>query len=369
MSLPTLVAVCGDRGGAHAVAPVIQALNADGRVAVRALAYGAACAVWADGQLAFTSLDSTTTDVRLEPKTALLMTGTSSPNPLEYEKAFIAAARTQGVPSLAVLDFWSNYAQRFGDAQGRLVYVPDRVAVMDQWARDELIACGMDRERIVVTGQPAFDDLGVTRTRFTPARRQALRARWNIGENEWMVLFASQPLSVLFGSDASNPLYPGFDERQVLHTLVAALDNIARRTRHKITLTILPHPREQGETLQIEGRVIRTVVARDSQPRELAMAADLVVGMTSTLLVEACYLGCVTCSLQPGLRWPDTFPTNRWGVSRAVYCQADVQPAVEQLLLDESSRVVLQSRLAMLTLDTGATRRVTQLIYQMLEGG
>ena len=367
--LPLVLAVCGDRGGANAVAPVLKALKAEGRVAVRALAYGAACAVWADCQLAFTPLDGAATEVRLDPATALLVTGTSSPNPLEYEKAFIAAARTQRIPSLAVLDFWSNYAQRFSDAQGRLVYAPDRIAVMDEWARDEMIACGIDGERIIVTGQPAFDDLGAVRTRFTSARRQALRTRWNIGESEWMVLFVSQPLSLLFGSDASNLLYPGFDERRVLRALVTALEQIASEAQRKLTLVILPHPREQVEALHIESRVIRTVVITEHPPRELALAADLVAGMTSTLLVEACYLGCVTCSLQPGLRWPDTFPTNRWGASRAVYRQEDIQSTVEQLLLDESSRAVLQDRLATLTLDTGATRRVTQLIYQMIEGG
>jgi hypothetical protein len=369
---PTLVAVCGDRGGANAVAPVLKALKAEERVTVQALAYGAACTIWADCQLAFTLLDGVATDVRLEPTTALLVTGTSSPNPLEYEKAFIAAARKQGIPSLAVLDSWSNYTQRFSDARGRPVYVPDRIAVMDEWARDEMIASGIDGERIVVTGQPAFDDLSAVRTRFTSARRQALRTRCGIGEREWMVLFVSQPLSLLFGSDASNRLYPGFDEGQVLRALVAALEQIVLRAahaNHKMTLVILPHPREQVETLQIESRVIRTVVATEHQPRELALAADLVVGMTSTLLVEACYLGCVTLSLQPGLRWPDTFPTNRWGASRAVYRQEDIRSAVEQLLLDESSRAVLQGRLATLALDTGATRRVTQLIYQMIEGG
>ena len=56
------------------------------------------------------------------------------------------------------------------------------------------------------------------------------------------------------------------------------------------------------------------------------------------LLVEACLLGCVVLSLQPGLRLADALPTNRWGVSQGVYYEKDIEPALESLLFDEQVR-------------------------------
>src|SRR2546428_309260 len=135
MNAPVVVTVCGDPGGANAVAPVIEALRVDGRVTVRALAYRQARALWAKRHLvfeelteniSFTSIGEILHDLGL----ALLLTGTSF-NSIELEKQFIAMARNIALPSLAVLDFWSNYAQRFEDDAGRLVYMPDRIAVMD----------------------------------------------------------------------------------------------------------------------------------------------------------------------------------------------------------------------------------------------
>jgi len=86
------------------------------------------------------------------------------------------------------------------------------------------------------------------------------------------------------------------------------------------------------------------------------MAADLVVGMNTELLVEACYLGCITLSLQPGLRHPDRLPTNRLGFSRAVYQENEIKPALLELLLNEKSRdAVLKSAV-----------NVARLIYEMI---
>jgi hypothetical protein len=368
---PLVVAVCGDPGGANAVAPVIEALRADGRVTVNAFAYRQACMLWTKRNLVFDNLGESTsrtlaTQRLCNSETGLLLTGTSF-NPIEPEKEFIAAARGLGLPSLAVLDFWTNYARRFSDADGRLVYVPDRIAVMDERARDEMVAEGFDQTRLVITGQPAFDDLAVWRSRFTPARRQAIRDALNIGPSAWLILFASQPLSLLYGIDPVDPLYPGYDEQMVLRALVIALDQIAEQSHQEIVLLIRPHPREQIQSFDdVKGRLIRTVVSTDGESRDLMMAADLVTGMNTILLVDACYLGCVTVSLQPGLRFPDPLPTNPLGFSRGVYREEEIKPVVERMLLDKEIRSSAQVRLSKFHIDNGATRRVAKLVYQMV---
>lgn len=371
VALPLVVAVCGDPGGANAVAPVIAALRAEGRVAVQALTYLQACTLWSKRNLVFDeTLEDTTiamaTDLLCHSGAALLLTGTSV-NAIELEKTFIAAARDLGLPSLAVLDFWSNYARRFSDADGRLVYMPDRIAIMDERAHAEMVAVGFDPARLVITGQPAFDDLAAWRSQFTPVRRQETRDGLQVGPDELLVLFASQPLSKLYGRDPANPLYLGYDEQIVLRALVAALDQIAEQHHQKIVLVVRPHPREQAQVLEkAASRVIRLLVSADGEPRDLVLAADLVAGMNTVLLVEACYLGCVTVSLQPGLRLPDALPTNSWGCSRAVYREEKFKPVVEQMLLDRETRLTTQAHLSNLQLDNAATQRVVKLVYQII---
>jgi len=269
------------------------------------------------------------------------------------------------VPSVAVLDFWSNYAARFADGAGQLAYQPDVIAVMDEHARDEAVADGLDPARLVVTGQPAFDDLAGCRARFDEGRRKAVREELGVRADELMVVFASQPFSLLY--DPSHALYPGYDEQIVLRMLTEALDTISEKTGRGIVLIVRPHPREQPELLnRIKGRAIRSMVTSEGDSREVVMAADLVTGMNTVLLVESCYLGCVAVSLQPGLRLADALPTNRLGLTRAVYDEEGVRPALEELLLNETTRANARARLSDLKLDGGAARRVVELVYSMI---
>jgi hypothetical protein len=374
-SYPVIVAVCGDPGGANAVGPVIEALHRDGRVVVQALAYRHAQTVWAKKNLVSDEISETMSRAEVverlrRTEAVLLLTGTSFSATLqlvESEKQFIAAAGDLGIPSLAVLDFWSNYARRFSDAAGHLIYMPTQIAIMDERARDEMIAAGLDPSRLVITGQPALEELAQWKSNFNPIHRNTIRDSLGVRTDEKLVLFASQPLADLDGRDSSNPHYFGYTERTVLPALVKVLDRIAEERNQKIFLAIRPHPRESTKFLDaIRCHTIRHVVTTAGEVRDLAMAADLVTGMNSMLLLEACHLGCITVSLQPGLRLPDPLPTNLWGISRAVYNEDEIQLVLDQMLLDENIRASFQARLAVFQPDKQATRRVTQLIYQML---
>lgn len=367
-----VIAICGDPGGANAIAPVIEVLRAEGRVTVQALAYLQGCDLWTKRNIKFDEVPenipkATIVDILRGQNVKLLLVGTSL-NPVELEKQFIAAANDIGLPSLAVLDFWSNYGRRFSDADGNLVYIPDLIAVMDERARDEMMAEGFDPEQLVIAGQPAFDDLVMWRSRFTSAKRQAIRNALGAGSGELLILFASQPLSVLYGTDPQNPLYPGYTEQEVLRTLVNALDHIAEQSGQKIVLAIRPHPRERVESFNtVKCRTAHLVLSTDGESRDIAMASDLVIGMNTVLLVEACYLGCLVVSLQPGLRIPDPLPTNRSGLSRPVYHEHEVIPVLEQMLLDNNARRYIQAKLSNFQPDGCATKRVVELVYRMIK--
>jgi hypothetical protein len=370
-SRPKVLIVCGDPGGAGAVSPVIKSLESGNRVQLRVIAYNEAADVW-DGQGIVNekipndfSKAETAALLRGED-TRLLFTGTSV-NGVDLEKQFIAAAVQDRVPALSLIDFWTNYTWRFSDEEGALVYVPDKIAIMDKFAFDEMVREGFDPAKLVITGQPVFDDLAAWRQTFSPQRRYAVREALGVALNEILVLFTSQPLTSLYGTDVLEEKYLGFDEWSVLKTLIQSLEAIKTESGARIHLVVRPHPRESsGLFRNYKSNCFPITVVESGTARSQVMAADLVVGMNTELLVEACYLDCITLSLQPGLRHPDRLPTNRLGVSRAVYCPEEIKPALEELLLDESARNDMLKIVRKFKLKTKSTGNVVNLIYDMI---
>jgi len=363
-SLPRIVTICGDPGGANAVAPVIELLRAEGKVSVTALAYLQAVTLWSERGIQFDTIKGEAGDNDIlkllnEPKADLLLTGTSV-NRFELEKRFIEAARQLDIPSLSVLDFWSNYALRFSDKAGNLCYLPDWIAVMDALARDEMVAAGIAGSSIVITGHPALDSLEKHRHAFTQERKAAVRQDFGVATDGWLVLYASQP-PIFFEQDDSVPP-PWLDRLRTVNALLEPLASLAKERGKSATLLIRPHPRESGEIYRdLAHDTVRIVVSGEGGSRDLALAADVVVGMNTMFLVESRSLGCPTLSIRLALPLPDDFPPNYSGVIRAVYREEDVSTVLEELLSQPVSDMPLPEA------PDNASGNVAQLLYSMLD--
>jgi hypothetical protein len=115
--------------------------------------------------------------------------------------------------------------------------------------------------------------------------------------------------------------------------------------------------------------VARVLVSGQGDRLEVALAADLVAGMNSVLLVEASLLGCVVLSLQPGLRLPDALPVSDLCARQTVYKEEDIEPALERLLYDDVARADLVAHSAGTRLGPSATSRIVFLIDEMMGVG
>ena len=197
-----------DPGGANAVIPVAVEMQKRGD-AVVAMAEGAARDMCAARGIALSDMS--------DPDVILF--GTSGGE--SVEKRVLLQMRGKA-PTVAVLDFWSNYWQRFsGPGTKDFKYLPDMVCVMDDIARDEMLAEGFPPERIAVTGNPHFDHFadGITRE----------------SEDQKRVLFISQPIR----ADTKIPglARPPSDEYDALDALCAALP-----AGHMLSIRL--HPRD-----------------------------------------------------------------------------------------------------------------------------
>ncbi len=358
-----IVAVCGDPGGANAVSPVIEFLRAEKRVTVHALAYRQAHTLWTERNLTHEVIpDSTTHEAiraQLQHLDARLVLAGTSVNPLEFEKHYIAAARELGIPTLAVIDFWSNYRLRFSDEQGELVFLPDRIAVMDELAREEMITAGFPPARLTVTGHPALDSLGTHRAAFTPAQRDTLRENLCVGPDDWLVLYASQPPTFSDHDESTPP--PWLDRKRTVGALLSALADLARARGKRATLLIRPHPREDGEIYRhLIHDTVSIKVSGEGNSRDLALAADVVAGMNTMFLVEAAQLGRPTLSIRLDLPLPDDFPPNRSHLTFPVYREEDLRNALDAMLEGGACRPETAPHAG------NAGRNVAQLAYSMI---
>ena len=324
----------GDPGGAMALAPVLRALRLHPDIRLRVFGYRQAVTLWSRQGL---NVEALPDDRAVDPiefvrddAVALLLTATSV-NGVDHERSFRRWASWSSVASVAVLDFWSNYSARFRDGSHGVLELPSAIAIMDARAHRAMVAEGFPAERLVVTGQPAFDAIGAFRAAWSETKRREARRLLSAEIGCKVVLFVSQPLSemaTLLGS-VGTPL----DEREILDGVAASLEEIAATDAIEIVLAVRPHPRQQLDQSDLpHGSRVRVVLAAIGEPWPAVLAADVVVGMTTVLLVEACLLGCTVVSVQPGGNASDPLPTNRSGDSMAVYDVAELTGALRRAL-------------------------------------
>lgn len=252
--------------------------------------------------------DSISADVesawRAAPRPWALVTGTSMGTRLETSVWALAAA--DGVPALAWLDQWTNLGVRF--RYGR----PEWVGAIDQAQRDELIALGFPSDRVLVVGQPYLFPLSANRQTETDADRRT--------GDPFKLLYVSEPFSRDYRCGYQDSI--GFDELDVFSVVYqGALTAVENDPTHRVELTVKLHPYEQSKSYEQvlgaldppSGLALR-VVGGERSGRDAAAGANLVVGVSSVLLLEAMMLDRPVLSLKPGLKGEDPFAPSRRGL-------------------------------------------------------
>ncbi len=241
-----------DPGGAHAVIPVVEALMARGDEVV-GIVTGPAYALAQEKNLSLAS------EVPWHPD--LLLAGTSMGD--SPDKKLLC--ELTDVPSVYVMDFWSNYRARFAST------LPTRLCVIDRQSKEEAAVEGIPADRVVVTGNPYFERFAEDVTRDH--------------EDVKLILFISQPVRADIGNKY------GFDEYHVLGNIIAALPKGYR-------LGIRLHPRD--DVHKYERLVDGNVFIMGGSLEEALSRAGLIVGMFSPVLMQAATAGKLTMSYQPG---------------------------------------------------------------------
>lgn len=247
----------------------------------------------------------------------------------------LAWARKNGIKSIVVLDYWSNYAVSFRDETGKYHW-PDAYLVMDDLARQEAIAEGVPPDILHVSGHPGLDKFCSMGEEYSAPDKD--------------VLFLSQPLSKLYGNSL------GYTEQGVLTDVQRACLACGRRLEVKF------HPKDALEFQQ----KYRDISA-EGDVDELMRHYRLVIGMSIMALLHAALMQVPIVSYQPNILRKDDCITNRLGLSR---CLTEYEELLE-VLSGKNRYQVLADRQEKqpFWLDGNSTERVMESVLDILNGG
>lgn len=270
---------------------------------------------------------------RIQPD---LVVVTNSPR---AERAAVIAAGRLGIPSVCLVDLFAVDEVRWIGAAD----YAQRVCVLNEEVRQFLIQAGRTPEQVVVTGNPAFDQL----LDADLARRgRDLRARhgW---ERCRVVLWPNQVEPAIHPFDGSR------GDPQLPAQVLAKLTDWVLREKDAV-LCVRPRAGEPTPALPVSDRIV--VTGQDWPLPELLHAADLVVTLTSTVGLEGHFCGARLIQVQ-GSVFESAMPLARFGIADAAVPLAGLDAA-----LDHWSR---QPRRPVETRDS-ATARVVEVLGPFL---
>lgn len=268
----------------------------------------------------------------------LLIVGTAE-NPDTLGLQLVVEARSAGIECIGVVDMLTNAGRRFrGRSDNPLLYTPDWLMVPDEWTAEAFAALGYPTGRILVCGHPHYDFVRATKARLERGNHNTLRQRVLPGA-------AADRKTVVFAAEGSAGLTPQPDERFAEYTLTGRGTGTGRvrvvleefldavqDVRPRPYLILRLHPKDTPADYTVYVREFGSV-SRGGSPLELIYAADLVVGLTSMLLLEAVLLGTTTLSVVPRTIEMDWLPSIRAGITHCVTIREQLRPTLANLLV------------------------------------
>jgi len=225
-----------------------------------------------------------------------LVVATNSPR---SEQAAIIAAGKLNVPSICMVDLFATQGIKWIGQKG----YASKVCVLADAVKDMLVNGGRLPDEVVVTGNPAFDQLANLELDQL-GRKLRQTKKW---DEKKIILWCSQPEPEVhpFTGEKGNPELP----MQIEKALKKACDE-----HQEWQLFVRPHPSENLEKREyLEG----VEYGREEDLPSLLKAVDVVVVTSSTVGLEAALIGKSVVALNMSIFSPD-MPFADMGIAHGV---------------------------------------------------
>lgn len=302
-------------GGAEALIPVIKSVAKETTHKVIVLSYGLGAERFARKDIEYIEVgrmgENDPTIMNTYRPDLVITSATSLPERDMSEKYLWHNARLDGIPTIAFLDQWQNYAVRFSgpSAAERLSYLPDYINCINDIGEREMIEEGFDPHSLIKLGQPYLSSL-INDAKLIDV--DEIKNKLAITPDHRVVMFVSEAIREHYGH------IRGYDQYDALRLFLELMLKATQQTELLIKL----HPKDtqvEYERILSEYPTLHSrVVKNELSPLESILISDEVFGMTSIMLVEAYLLGKKTVSLQPGLVGKDSCVLTRYRIIPAI---------------------------------------------------
>ncbi|MBM3567488.1 MAG: hypothetical protein FJX46_01890 [Alphaproteobacteria bacterium] len=288
-----------DTGAANFLAPLSGALQGLGHDVIMTAAESGARQL-AELGVGFHRPDG---DLLTQYRPDAVVVGTAK-NPDTLGLTLIDRARTRSITSFGAVDGANAMELRFaGRSNDPLAHRPDYLLVPDAAIAAGYVALGMPEARVVVCGHPHVDRASRRREELAMEGRPAVRRRVlpDAGGRRVMVFLGEASHGLDAGRFERQPGYSlhgrgGSDLRT--HIVIEEFLDASAALDPRPYRVLRLHPRDDLEEYRPYLAEFDTV-SRGGDPLELMYAADLVVGLTTILMVESTVLGTPTLAVLP----------------------------------------------------------------------
>ncbi len=371
---PKVLSFAREAGGAAAIGPVCERMVDEGW-SVLLLAKDHACRVFRSRGIPFLDfpsfdpavLDRLVSDAFSSPPDFLFTSAASLPKLDMTEKYLWKWGMARGIATAGLLDQWQNYAIRFSGPSDyeRLHYLPDHIFVMDRLAEMEMMSDGIPREKIIITGQPAFEKLTEERDRISQSAPD-LMARLNLSGREVVITFAAEALKRDFHDSL------GYDEQTTLAFLGDSLEEVCLKNPGLgVLLMIKLHPENSCDDFRwVRERwscFPKRIVSGELTAEETLAISDVVVGMTSVMLLNAILFEIPVLSLQLNSKMDSQLAATRSGAIPFVRTKTLGRRILNRLLTDEKYMRRYVARQNKWKVDKDGTENCLRAIEHLVE--
>ncbi|MFQ5706218.1 MAG: UDP-N-acetylglucosamine 2-epimerase [bacterium] len=231
----------------------------------------------------------------------------------------------------------------------------DRLCVMGDKSRRQFIQLGVEPDKIVVTGQPRYDEL------FLLLNNGAMKA--GKSRRKFNILYASHPFSH-YGR------FSAFYEDQMLKAVLQTIKELGP----EYSLTIKLHPSESEHRFhhvlrKLGGDNVSTT--RNLNIYDLFKECSLVVGAASTVILEAMLFKKPIITLDFSRR-ADSLPYSEKGAALRVQKPEKLRNAITDALFNEKLRCRIRKGQKQFLeeyvyrIDGRAAKRVTRVILELM---
>lgn len=312
-----ILLVAEDPGGANCLSALYNALCKSNAYSIKAMAEGPARQIFRQVNMELLSSGSEMSVRTFMPDFIVLGTGENSNS---IDKQVIMLSRTLCIPTMYVIDYWTNASLRLLGPDGNsLFYAPHYLAVIDKNQKAEFTKLGFPPKKIFICGHPHFSNVKMQASQIMRKSREQVFGKLfpNLTSDKKSILFAAETLGgEQFRRNSKYTLKGrGNTDERTLIVLEELLDAV-KQISEDVQVIVRPHPKNRIDDFKAYCSEISEISANGTSI-EACYACDLTVGMTSMILLEAVIIGKPVVSIVPKKDEKDWLISNR---CKASYC-------------------------------------------------